>query len=78
MLTGTFLSPSKYECRFLFVYGSALAEPGIQDLLAHPEALRGDFQQFIRIDELQALLQGKDPGRSQLQRFIGAGRSGIG
>ena len=34
-----------------------LAQVGIQDPLAHPQVLRGDFQQLIIIDELQALLQ---------------------
>ena len=50
--------------------GGALAESGIQDLFADPQALGRNLQKFIGVDEIQRLLQAEDPGRRQGQRFV--------
>ena len=55
-----------------------LSQHGIQDLLADAEVLRRHLQELVGVDELQALLQAHDPRRHQLQRFVRAGRTGVG
>ena len=45
----------------------------IEDLLAHAQALGGDLQQLVVVDELQALLQGEGVHGDQAHRVLGGG-----
>ena len=50
----------------------------VQDLLADAQILRGDLQQLILCQELQAALQAQLADGDQAQSVIGTGSTGIG
>ena len=50
----------------------------VQDLLADAQILRGDLQQLILCQELQAALQAQLADGDQAQSVVGAGRTGVG
>ena len=50
----------------------------VQDLLADAQVLRGDLQQLVLCQELQAALQAQLADGDQAQSVVGAGRTGVG
>ena len=50
----------------------------IQNLFADAQMLRRDLQEFICVYKVQRLFQRKNPGRSESQRFVGRGGTGVG
>lgn len=62
----------------LILEGSSLSLHGIQDLFPDAEGLRSNLQKLVAVDELQALLQAHDLGRSQFQGLVRTGRTGVG
>ena len=50
----------------------------VQDLLADAQVLRGDLQQLVRCQELQAALQAQLADGDEAQSVVRAGSTGIG
>lgn len=65
-------------CCAMFLLGSTFTQPCVQYFFSDAQAVRGDFQQLILIDEFQCLLETQYTRRSQLQRLIGRRGSRIG
>ena len=62
----------------LFLEACTLAERGIQNLLSDPEVLGSYLQQFVGVDEVKGLLQGKNLGRNKAKGFISGRGTGVG
>ena len=50
----------------------------VQDLLTDTQILRGDLQQLVLCQELQAALEAQLADGDQAQSVVGAGRTGVG
>ncbi len=68
---------STVSLKSLLIYFSSLSERGVQDFLADAQAVRGNLQKLVRIDEFKRLLQTQYLWRSQLQGFVGGGGTRI-
>src|SRR4051812_25798096 len=51
---------------------------GREDALPQPDALRGDFDELVFVDELDGLLQPQNSRGNQANRFVSGGRAHVG